>query len=85
MLSRRRFPPPGRVHLPSMVAAGPLLAAVNPTGSLYPDQLARSRRQDESDCRATKVIRHGLWPILSRTREAVNPQAASFAIMSASL
>src|SRR5580704_8566917 len=42
MLSRRRFPPPGRAHLPSTAAAGPLLAAVNPTGSLYPDHLARS-------------------------------------------
>src|SRR3984957_10564298 len=42
MLSRRRFPPPGRVHLLSTAGAGPLLAAVNPTGSLYPDHLARS-------------------------------------------
>ena len=39
----------------------------------------------ESACRATKVIRHGLCPILKCARVAVNPFAASFAIMSASL
>jgi len=42
-------------------------------------------RHAESDCRATKVIRHELWPMLTPTREAVNPLCASLAIMSASL
>jgi hypothetical protein len=36
-------------------------------------------------CRATKVIRHGLWPILSRAREAEKPAAASFLVISSSL
>src|SRR5664279_4385376 len=40
---------------------------------------------DQNACRATKVIRHGLWPILKCAREAVNPPAASFAIISCSL
>jgi hypothetical protein len=39
----------------------------------------------ENACRATNVIRHGLCPILKCAREAVNPLAVSFSIMSASL
>ena len=38
-----------------------------------------------SDGRATKVMRQGLWPILTATREAVKPLVASLATMSASL
>ncbi len=47
----------------------------------------RSRPNDhgENACRAMNVIRHGLCPILDSAREAVNPDRASFAIMSASL
>jgi hypothetical protein len=43
------------------------------------------RVQNQKACRATKVIRHGLCPMLKWAREAVNPLAASFAIISASL
>lgn len=38
----------------------------------------------QNACRATNVIRHGLCPILKCAREAVNPPAASFAIISVS-
>jgi len=34
---------------------------------------------------ATKVMRHGLWPILNGARVADKPTRASFAVMSASL
>ena len=39
----------------------------------------------QNACRATNVIRHGLCPILTCAREAVNPLPASFATISASL
>jgi hypothetical protein len=45
----------------------------------------RRERKDQNAWRATKVIRHGLCPILTCAREPVNPAPASFAIMSASL
>ena len=61
--------------------AEPCLRRINPN-RLVPN---RAQRWRESACRATKVIRHGLWPILKCAREAVNPSAASFAIISASL
>jgi hypothetical protein len=41
--------------------------------------------QNQNAWRATKVIRHGLCPILTCAREPVNPAPASLAIMSASL
>jgi hypothetical protein len=43
------------------------------------------RRINQNAWRATKVIRHGLCPILTWAREPVNPAAASFATISASL
>jgi|HubBroStandDraft_6_1064221.scaffolds.fasta_scaffold901570_2 hypothetical protein len=47
--------------------------------------LSSREREDQNAWRATKVIRHGLCPILTCAREPVNPAAASFAMMSASL
>jgi hypothetical protein len=41
--------------------------------------------ENQNACRATKVIRHGLWPMLRGARDAVNPAAASLATISASL
>ena len=38
-------------------------------------------QKHQNACRATNVIRHGLCPILKCAREAVNPAAASFAII----
>lgn len=43
------------------------------------------RAQIQNECRATKVMRHGLCPILECAREPVNPARTSFAVMSASL
>jgi hypothetical protein len=40
--------------------------------------------KNQNACRATNVMRHGLCPILKWAREAVNPLAASFAIISVS-
>jgi hypothetical protein len=45
----------------------------------------KGREAAQNVCRATNVIRHGLCPILPGARAAVNPLAASFAIISASL
>ena len=57
----------------------PRLALVNP------NRRGGRIEQRQKACRATKVIRHGLCPILTCAREAVNPPAASFATISASL
>ena len=60
-------------------AAGePRLAAINPNRRA-------SAAEPQNACRATNVIRHGLCPILTCAREAVNPLRASFATISASL
>jgi hypothetical protein len=45
----------------------------------------RNDEQTQNAWRATKVIRHGLWPMFLGARVAENPAAASFASMSASL
>jgi hypothetical protein len=56
-------------------------------GYLYPGLTltARAAQKNQNACRATNVIRHGLCPILKCAREPVNPLAASFATISASL
>src|SRR5580698_9777598 len=46
---------------------------------------APARKPHASACRATKVMREGLCPILTATREPVKPHSASFAVISASL
>ena len=42
-------------------------------------------RRSQNACRATNVMRHGLWPIFFGARVAENRAAASFASISASL
>ena len=69
--------------MPSDLIRGWRSGFAGQTTSLVPR--SRPNYCGESACRATKVIRHGLCPILKCARVAVNPFAASFAIMSASL
>jgi hypothetical protein len=70
------FPPPGRSDHRRLRRGEPSLALVNPNPAA---------KKPQNACRATKVIRHGLWPILECALEAVNPAAASFATISGSL
>jgi hypothetical protein len=65
--------------------AGPIIADHAPVSHVYRLLTLTGRLKNQNACRATKVIRHGLWPILKWAREAVNPLAASFAIISSSL
>ena len=68
-------------HRAALIIVDPGAAGYgNPELTLTP---AGYRHQNA--CRATKVIRHGLWPIFTARRVAVNPQFASLAVMSASL
>ena len=68
------LPPPGRSDHRRSRRREPLSSRINPNSAGV-----------KNACRATNVIRHGLWPILECAREAVNPPAASFATISASL
>jgi hypothetical protein len=43
------------------------------------------RGRAQNACRATKVIRQGLWPMFRGARDVVNPAAVSLATISASL
>ena len=66
--------------------AAPIIADHAAVSHVYRSlTLTRPTAKAQKACRATKVIRHGLCPILKCAREAVNPAAASFAIISASL
>jgi hypothetical protein len=65
--------------------AAPIITDQAAAGHIYRSLSLAWGVTHQNACRATKVIRHGLCPILRRAREAVNPAAASFAIISASL
>ena len=73
------LPPPGRPHISRSAPAGPLVVAVNPTET---SGHGFSQTVHASDGRATNVMRQGLWPILTATREAVKPLVPSLATIS---
>lgn len=65
--------------------AGPIIADHAVVSHVYRLLTLTARLILQNAWRATKVIRHGLCPILKWAREAANPFAASFATIASSL
>ena len=69
----------------SATGPAPIIADHAAVSHVYRSVTLTGRIENQNAWRATKVIRHGLCPILKCAREAVNPLAASFATISSSL